>query len=91
MTRHLRNWIAGRRARIMRGSPTAPRAAAGMLGLQHYNVELEELGDRYQVWRLRGENDRDLAFRAAVEIASRLVQLEADLERVIRFNKVDRS
>jgi hypothetical protein len=88
--RHFRSWIAGRRARIMRGSPSAPSAAAGMLGVNHYNAELEDIGNRVQVWRLRGENDRDMAFRIAVAIATRLNELEADLERVIRFNKVDR-
>lgn len=83
--RHFRNWIAGRRAWIARGSPTAPGAAAGML--DYYHAELEEVGDRVNVWRLHGEHDRDFAFRIAVEIATRLNALDRDLDRVISINK----
>jgi len=77
--------IVGRRAWTMRGSPTAPTAAAGML--DYYNAELEEIGNSVNVWRLCGERDRDFAFRIATEIAARLNELEADLDRVININK----
>ena len=85
MIAFLRTWIAGRRAWSMRGSPTAPTAAAGML--DYYNAELEEIGTSVNVWRLRGERDRDFAFRIAIEIAAKLNALEADLDRVINLNK----
>jgi hypothetical protein len=58
---------------------------AGMLGLHYYNAELEEIGDRYQVWRLWSEKDHQLAFRAALEITARLNQLESDLDVVSRY------
>lgn len=75
--------IAGRRAWIPRGHPTAPSAAAGMLGVEYYNEVLESIGESVNVWRLRGERDRDYAFRIAVELADRLNKLEADLEKVL--------
>ena len=79
--------IAGRRAWIVRGSPTAPHAAAGMLVVHRYNPELEEIGGRFDVLRHRGEHDRDFAFRVATEIASRLHALQRDLDRVININR----
>jgi hypothetical protein len=78
--------IAGRRAWIKRGSPTAP-AAAGMLGVAYYHPELEEIGNGVNVWRLRGERDRDFAHRIATELAAKLNALEADLDRVITISK----
>jgi hypothetical protein len=55
--------------------------------LDYYNAELEEIGNSVNVWRLRGERDRDFAFRISVEIAAKLNALEADLDRVINFDK----
>jgi len=87
---HFRLWIAGLASR----KPCAPhaprRGEAGMLGVNYYNPELEAIGDRYQVWRCRGETDRDLAFKIAVEIATRMEQLQADLDRTVAFNKASR-
>jgi hypothetical protein len=77
-------WMAGRGARIVR-SPTAPVRAAGLLG--YYHPVLEPIGDSLNVWRLRTECDRDYAFRIAVTIAERLNQLDADLDRVINYDK----
>lgn len=79
--------MVGRRAWIVRGSPTAPTAAAGLLDF--YHVELEPIGERVNLWRLHRECDRDFAFRIAVEIATRLNKLEADLDRVIAVNQED--
>ena len=81
-----RHWLVGRRARIMRGSPTAPNAAVGMLGaVQYYNPELHgELADRFRVWRLRGERDEELRHRLALAVQEEIIKLEAILDRLTK-------
>jgi len=86
VVRLFQNWIAGLRSRIA-CAPHAPGREAGMLALQYFNAELEEIGKRVEVWRLQREDDRNFAFRIATEIASKLNALEHDLDRVIHLNK----
>lgn len=80
------HWIARLRSRTA-CAPQAPGGReAGMSVLQRYCPELEEIGERFNVSRLRGEHDRDFSFRIATKIESRLGALQRDLDRVIKLN-----
>ena len=69
-------------------SPTAHERASGLLDITFYHPVLEEVGERYNCWRVsKRETDRDFAFKIPVEIAGRLNELKADLDRVINFEK----
>jgi hypothetical protein len=90
VTGHLREWITGLASRKSCAAHAPELSGAGMFGVNYYNAELEAIGDRYQIVRVCGQTDRDLAFRIALEIANRLHDLEADLSRVVNFTKVGR-
>jgi hypothetical protein len=79
---HVWAWIA----RLAR-SPAAPTAECEPGVLTFYHPVLEPIGESVNAWRLRNECDRDFAFRIAVAIAERLNQLDADLDRVINYDK----
>lgn len=81
---HVRSWITGLHSRFL-CTPPAGECEAGALAF--YHPELEPIGHDVNCWRLRNERDRDFAFRIAVEIAERLDKLNADLDRVINYDK----
>ena len=58
-----------------------------MLVVNYYNEELEEIASSVSVWRLRGERDDAFRHRAALALQEKILHLEADLDRVINFDK----
>ena len=79
----VRAWIVG-----LAPFPAAPTGEGEPGALADSRHELEEIGERYNCWRLSArESDRDFAFKIAVEICSRLNELDADLDRVINYDK----
>lgn len=73
--------IAGRRAATVRSSRT-PSHAAGLLGLNYFNGQLEEIGTSLSCSRLHDERDDAYRQRLALRLQENIRQLHATLERV---------
>lgn len=78
-----RTWITGLHSLFR--APPAAECEAGVLDF--YHEQLEAIGNSVNVWRLRGERDRDFAFRIAVELCDRLNKLEAALDVVVAYER----
>jgi hypothetical protein len=48
---------------------------------------LNDVGDAWRCWRLRGESDREFAFRLGVHLQTLAIAVEDDLERVLQAER----
>lgn len=82
----LRLWIAGRRAETLRCS-RASAHTAGLLGLNYFNEELEQIGESLSCSRLGNERDDAYRQRLAASIQENIRQLELTLASVIKCTR----
>lgn len=74
---------AGRRAETVRAART-PSHAAGLLGLDYFNAQLEEIGSSLSCARLRHERDDDYRQRLALRLQEEIQDLRVTLDRVAK-------
>lgn len=71
--------IAGRRAWIVRVSPTAPVAAAG---------KLDDIAVRWNCWRLSSESPRQHRHRLQLHLHTLAIAIEDDLRRLDELDRI---